>query len=192
LADAYPARPVFRCALAHLYSRLGRRELAQQAFAAVRNDGFSAVPFDQEWLYAVSLLADTCAFLRDVDAAEELYPLLLPYAGLAAVDVGEGFAGSASRYLGLLASTTSRWDDAARHFEDALAMNERMGARPWLAHTQHDFARMLIARDAPGDREHAHDLLAAAAATYRELRMDTYAARAKQTAAPGSESPRPR
>ena len=27
-------------------------------------------------------------------------------------------------------------------------MNERMGARPWLAHTQLDYARLLAGRDA--------------------------------------------
>ena len=31
-------------------------------------------------------------------------------------------------------------------------MNARMGARPWLARTQDDFARMLLARGGPGDR----------------------------------------
>ena len=46
-----------------------------------------------------------------------------------------------------------------------------MGARPWLAHTQHDYARMLLARDAPGDRERAELLLSEALATYRELGM---------------------
>jgi len=76
-----------------------------------------------------------------------------------------------------------RFDDAQRHFEDALAMNERMGARPWLAHTQNDYARMLLARDGPGDRERAHDLLERALATYRELGMETYAARCAEVSA---------
>jgi DNA-binding SARP family transcriptional activator len=182
LVVAYPARPVFRCALAHLDARLGRLEEARQVVDDLGEDRFSAVPFDQEWLYGMSLLAETCAFLSDDDASAVLYGLLAPYAALNAVDVTEGFMGSASRYLGLLATTMSRWDDAARHFEDALAMNERMGARPWLAHTQHDFARMLLTRDGPGARERAHELLDAALAIYRELAMETYAARASALA----------
>ena len=64
-----------------------------------------------------------------------------------------------------------RWEDAERHFEAALAMNERMGARPWLAHTQHDYAGMLLARDGPGDTERAGDLLRVSLATCRELGM---------------------
>jgi hypothetical protein len=86
--------------------------------------------------------------------------------------------GSVARYLAILASTTSRWEDAARHFEDALEMNARMGARPWLAHTQRDYARMLIARNAPGDQEKARLLLSQALATYDELGMQAAAASA--------------
>jgi hypothetical protein len=57
-------------------------------------------------------------------------------------------------------------------------MNARMGARPWLAHTQHDFARMLLARDEPGDRERALALIRTALQTYRELAMEGGARRA--------------
>jgi hypothetical protein len=48
-------------------------------------------------------------------------------------------------------------------------MTERIGARPWLAHTQDDYAHMLLARDEPGDAEKAGVLLDVARAAYREL-----------------------
>jgi len=57
-------------------------------------------------------------------------------------------------------------------------MNERMGARPWLAQTQEDYAGMLLARGDPGDRDRAQELLDQALATYRELGMGPYVARA--------------
>ena len=76
----------------------------------------------------------------------------------------------------------TRWSDAEPHFEDALELNERMGARPWLAHTQHDYAEMLLARDEAADRDRADGLLESAIATYRELGMETYAARASELA----------
>jgi tetratricopeptide (TPR) repeat protein len=79
--------------------------------------------------------------------------------------------GSMSRYLGLLAVQLGRVDEAVGHFEQALEMNERMGARPWLAYTQHDYARVLLARDGPGDPERAEDLLAACRETFRALAM---------------------
>jgi hypothetical protein len=55
-------------------------------------------------------------------------------------------------------------------------MNARMGARPWLAHTANDYARMLHARNNRSDRERAQALLEDALATYRELGMDDFAA----------------
>jgi tetratricopeptide (TPR) repeat protein len=128
----------------------------------------------------MSLLADTAALVGDTDSAAVLYGLLLPYSAFNAVDLAEGFRGSVARYLGLLTTTLGRWDSAVGHFNDALAMNERMGARPWLAHTQHDYARMLLARDGPNDRERAQQALDQALATYRELGMESYAAKASE------------
>ena len=54
-------------------------------------------------------------------------------------------------------------------------MNGRIGARPLLAHSQHDYARMLLARGRPGDEARARELLADAAASFRELGMDGWA-----------------
>jgi hypothetical protein len=50
-------------------------------------------------------------------------------------------------------------------------MNERMGARPWLGHTQRDYGRMLLERAEPSDRDRATDLLESATAIYGELGM---------------------
>jgi hypothetical protein len=76
----------------------------------------------------------------------------------------------------MLATTTGRWDDAARHFDDALETNERMGARPWLAHTQEDYAHLLNVRNAAGDNERACLLLTTALATSRQLGLHSHTA----------------
>ena len=178
LVAEYPARPVFRCALAHLHAQLGRTAEAKRALDDLAGDDFSALPFDMEWLYGMSLLAETSARLGDTDSAAVMYGLLLPWATFNVTDHPEGFRGSVARYLGILATTTGRSREAAEHFEAALELNERMGARPWLAHTQLDYARMLLARDAPGDKEKAQLLLSQALMTYRELGMQTHAASA--------------
>jgi hypothetical protein len=48
------------------------------------------------------------------------------------VAAGDGCTGSVSRYLGLLATVSSRPDDAARRFEEGLERNARMGhGRGW-------------------------------------------------------------
>ncbi len=179
LAAAYPARPVGRCALVYLHAQLGRTEEAHREFEELAADDFSGLPFDMEWLYGMSFLAETCTLLRKADSAATLYGLLLPYGGLVAADYPEGFRGAISRYLGLLAMQLEDWDDAAQHFENAIEMNERMGARPWLAHTQCDYGRMLAER---GETKHAFELVAAALATYRELGMDGAAARGSELA----------
>jgi hypothetical protein len=51
----------------------------------------------------------------------------------------------------VLATTLEHWDEAAQHFEEALEMNARMKARPWLAHTQYQYATMLLTRNQSGD-----------------------------------------
>jgi hypothetical protein len=87
-------------------------------------------------------------------------------------------AGSVSRNLGILASTMRRWRAAERHFQDGLAMNERMGARPWAAWTRYDHARMLIDRAKPGDEKRTAGLLNQALSSARELKMTNLARRA--------------
>jgi hypothetical protein len=101
-----------------------------------------------------------------------LYERLLPYKDVAVLIAGGSLCcGSASRYLGTLATAMACWDEAEQHFEVGLAMNSAMGARPWLAHTQYQYARMLLTRDCSGDSEKAADLLKEALATSRELGM---------------------
>src|SRR5262249_1046641 len=97
------------------------------------------------------------------------------------VVVGDGSAiclGSVSRSLGILAAAMRRWESASAHFEDALTTHARMGARPWLAHTQHNYATMLLDRSEPGDHARALELLKAAIHTARELGMQTLLERA--------------
>jgi ATP/maltotriose-dependent transcriptional regulator MalT len=75
------------------------------------------------------------------------------------------------RLLGLLAATRGRWAEAEQHSEAALALNARIGARPWLAYAQHDYAVMLMSRSQPGDREKARALLHETLASARALGM---------------------
>jgi DNA-binding NarL/FixJ family response regulator len=69
--------------------------------------------------------------------------------------------GAADRYLGMLAATLGDGERARNHFEHALELNRRMGARTWLAHTAYQYGRLLRSY---GDRDHADALLAEAAA----------------------------
>jgi DNA-binding CsgD family transcriptional regulator len=162
----------WRPGLALIYSELGREREARAAFEQLAAHDFADLPQDNLWLTCVTYLAEVCAFLGDARRAATLYRLLLPYNGYTVVvGAAEVCYGAATRYLGLLAATLERWEAAAQHFEDALAMNARMGARPWLAHTQHQYAVMLLARHQPGDRDKAMSLLHEALTTARALGM---------------------
>lgn len=172
LAAAHPTRPVFRCAHLHALACIGRFDEAKRQIADLARDGFAAVPFDQEWLCAMSFLADTAALVSDAEAADKLYKLLAPWSGFIAVDPSESIRGSLQRNLGVLAGVLERWDTATAHFDAALKANEHTGLRPWLARTREDYARMLQTRAGPRDLEEAEELLAAAASIYRELGID--------------------
>ena len=191
-ADRFQTAPVWRAGLAYMYSELGRSEDARRELECVVATGLQTWPRDPDWLAAVVLLAQACAFLGDAARADTLYDLLLPYGGRNVV-LGDMAAclGSTSRTLGMLAATMCRWTEAARHFEDALEMNTRIGARPHVARTQHAYAAMLLARSEPGDRERALRLLTAACATFAELGMTSHRdkASALRTNAAGTAAP---
>ena len=63
------------------------------------------------------------------------------------------------RLLGLLAQTMGKPNDAAAHFEDALAFCRKAGYRPELAWTLYDHVDLLIERNDPTDPYVAKALL---------------------------------
>jgi len=171
-AQQLPDIPAFRCSLALLYAEAGRDEEAKRALNDLAPDRFSALTLDGFWLVAATRLSDACALLGDAHHASILYELLLPYEGRCIVSGGAASAsGSTTRCLGALAAAVGRWDEAERHFNDALEQNERMGARPFVAMTMYNFASMLLRRAEPGDLERAHDLLDEALAIVRDVGM---------------------
>ena len=165
-----PTLTAFRCILAGLYAEGGRTAEARVRLDELAEDDFEILP-DNDKLFGWSLLGEVCYLLDDPTHASRLYELLSPYAERNVVCHPGCAIGSAARYLGLLASSLSRWDRAERQFERALELNEEMNARPWLARTQEDFAHMLFARDAPGDRERAGALTRLATTAYRAVGM---------------------
>ena len=87
--------------------------------------------------------------------------------------------GAVARYLGLSAATMERWDEAERFFEEGVEINGKVGARPWLAHTQREYAEMLTRRGRSDERARSRELIDAAAASYRRLGMDRWAERTR-------------
>ena len=180
--EAYPGYRSFRCFIPLLEVELGREAEARRQFEALASGDFGSLPRDCEWLFCLATLAEVAARLGDRANAEVLYRLLLPYPRINVTAAGEVAIGPVARFLGILAMTVSRPAEAAAHFEDAIAMIERMGSRPLLARTYDDYGHMLLAR---GDEQRAHTLLAACDETYRDLGM-------VPLKRPGGPAPRPR
>ena len=154
-----------------MYTELGLTDKAQALFNELADNEFMDIPQDDMWAAAITFLVEVCASLGDSDRAEVLYRVLSPYAGYAVVASEWASFGAASRFLGQLAATRREWQEAESHFQQALTMNARMGAKPWLAHTQFQYAHMLLERSIAGDIERAKTLLDESETISRQLGM---------------------
>jgi tetratricopeptide (TPR) repeat protein len=151
-------------------------------------------PRDGIWLPAVALASLLSALMEDPDAAGSMYLLLGPYAEhIVAFTAPQPVVclGSASLYLGLLATVTGRWAHAADHFQAAIAAHDRLGARSLLARTRYEYARMLLARGRAVDRSRAYRLLDRALATANTLGMAAVAEGIQMLQAAQARGPMP-
>ncbi len=108
------------------------------------------------------------------------YELMRPYQNLCVVIsvscVGIIYLGSLERPLGALAATMSRWAEAERHYEAAIAMDQRMRATSLVVQERLEYAQMLSLRAEPGDRDRALVLLGDALAVAERIGMPKAAA----------------
>jgi hypothetical protein len=107
------------------------------------------------WRQAALLAADAelAAAVTDRRRCAALYEQLLPMAGEFAVVASAVFTtGPVALQLGLLAAALDRWDDAARHLEDAVSRCDRLGARLHADRARGELKRVRAAggRAAPG------------------------------------------
>ncbi|MFP3566150.1 AAA family ATPase [Paraburkholderia sp. SIMBA_030] len=169
--DEHPQDATWRPGLMLIASDLGFEAQARRILDRLA-ESESCIPMDSRRLVTLTYLAEVAARLRDTAHAERVYAFLLPFRDqVVTVPVFTVCCGSAARYLGMLAGALGDWSAAEEHFEYALRMDERLRAWPWLAHSRHEFAVMLSARNRQGDRAWAADLLATATATAKELKM---------------------
>lgn len=123
-------------------------------------------------MFALAHLAEAIELLNMHDSAARLYKVLIADAKFVAT-IGGSFMclGSIAHYCGILACLLHRWDVAEQHFEAALIMNERMGARPFVARTRYWWAKMLLKRGNTEDRKRALKLLNEASQAADEMGM---------------------
>jgi DNA-binding SARP family transcriptional activator/DNA-binding CsgD family transcriptional regulator len=153
----------FQPGLLALLVEVGLQDDAREELGRMRADGFAGIPQDFK-VASLAYLTDACAALGDAASAALLYPELKPLSG-GNVMVGQLVAcyGAADRYLGMLDAAMGEWESASAHFESALALNRRMNAHTWTAHTAYEYGRMLVTRGRTVDRVRAVEFLADAA-----------------------------
>jgi tetratricopeptide (TPR) repeat protein len=153
-----PARSAWRCMRCWFAAHAGQFDEANEDLDWLAADGFVALPRDANWLPAMFELTEAVCLLGDRTRAAEMYRLLLPY-GDRHISAMRGTVswGSGHTMLGRLAGTVGDLDQGARHFEAALDLERRWGARAWLVKTQASYAALLVERDGVGDRDRAFE-----------------------------------
>ena len=178
LIDDYPLIPAWRAALPYLWAELGDVDAARTHFAAMTALGLENVPRDGNWTTAMALLAKVTHFIDDAEHAALIYAWLADFAGLVVLaGLPTEMLGTVDLFLALLAATMRNWDDFERHAADALALNEKLGMRVWLATAQYEIGTILAARVWDGDAERARPLLDA---THRRVAEHRHARAARQ------------
>ncbi|MEZ4520779.1 MAG: LuxR C-terminal-related transcriptional regulator [Thermomicrobiales bacterium] len=136
---------------------IGDETEARETYKHLAAGGFPDMP---DLLRPLALMTELGIAFEDEECARILYDRLRPYARfpgetLATDDMGDAVA----YHLGLLAAFLGHWDDAERHFSEALELHEQWGMQPAVARTLHAQAAMLFQRGKTGDIDRAESLL---------------------------------
>jgi DNA-binding CsgD family transcriptional regulator len=183
LAQGAPPLPVIRAMHAMALLATGRTDEAQAVYETLRE-----LPAAGKWdTSALGVLVHMMVLMTafgDREMAQVVYGLLCPRAADTGA-TGTGLVvltGSLNWQLGQLAALLGHTEQALGHFAEAVTVNTRIGARPFVALARLDWARTLQIRGMRGDHEQARDLALQAATEMRRLDMPGPAARAERLA----------
>jgi hypothetical protein len=138
LEDSPPGRYFLATTLLEEGDRAGAEAVAAPLFDLPAP---SALPADRMWVQSVAFASELAAALGARAACRWLHDALLPHAdGAVVVGVAIAFRGAVAHYLGLLAAALDHPEEARAHFEHALAVHERLGARTWAARSRQELA----------------------------------------------------
>ncbi len=155
--------PEARGLLAVLRARLGDHGYARAQYPSLPFSYVHPRFGAQHFVSEIALVAG------DTKLAATVYERLAPWARRFIYFAG--CEGSYSHPLGQIAAGLGRIDEARGHFEDAIAENHRIGARPWVAHASMAYADLLVGSGAEADRRRARDLRASARTIAESLGM---------------------
>lgn len=171
-----PGVPVYLATLAMALAEAGRLDQAAEVLDELAYAGFGSVAEDGVWM--VTMCAASLAYWRAGcrEGVDELYAVLSRYPDANSSVASASSNGAVAWYLGILAALLQRWDDAERHFEYGMTLNEKMGHRPALAYNRLHYGDMLLRRASTGsaqagDREKARALLQQSLEAARDMGM---------------------
>ncbi len=124
---------------------LNRPDAAREHLHALMQDGLADLPQDYTQLAILALASVTAAHLGDRASARRLGTLLEPHRQQF-VNGGACWLGSTAHYLGLLAASTQRADEAAARFATAERQYISLGAKAWLVRLRGDRAALATTR----------------------------------------------
>jgi DNA-binding winged helix-turn-helix (wHTH) protein len=126
-----PGFLAWRAMLISVENMLGNAEEATREFNRIAEFGYKCIKRDINYVPTLYILATVAAELGEREMVEELYNLLLPYAGLHATAMC-GYFGPVNLSLALLKGALSDLTMASEHLRCALQDTESIEARPWI------------------------------------------------------------
>ncbi len=135
---------------------------------------------DRNWLPTLIVLAESAVILEDHPLCERVLAALEPHARVGVV-LGNGslFLGQTAHYLGSLALTLGRRQEAKTYLEQAAAMHARMRSEPWQLRTRSEQAHLVRAE---GDAKRARTMAEQISERARAIGMIRCAERAEAAA----------
>jgi tetratricopeptide (TPR) repeat protein len=136
-----------RALFAWIAAEAGRHDTAHDMLADLSPESVAAADRNFHWWYTMVGLSHAACQLQDARWADALYGIIAPFASHNC-RVGQAtFLGSASYYLGSLATVAGRPDTAVSHLQDALVRHREMNALPFIELTEQALALALATKD---------------------------------------------
>ncbi|GAB2458272.1 ATP-binding protein [Jatrophihabitans fulvus] len=186
-----PPLPIVRAGIALARCLAGRPDDARAEFARFR-DLPATMPRGVRWAGTMSILGRTALRLGDARTCAAVFPV---FAALASEYAGDGSGavvshGANAGFAADLARVAGRDEDALPLYRTAVAMNERIGARPWTALARLGWATSLrrLGRTRDGAAT-VDDLVRDATVEFRRLDMPGPLATALAQAGSGAHGP---
>ncbi|HKU41829.1 MAG TPA: hypothetical protein VJR89_26915, partial [Polyangiales bacterium] len=161
----------------------GLLDEARTALEALPVSSLHKLPKSRDYLATLSQLALASVATRALDHVSVLYELLAPYPSFCVAALSMHCHGVVSHFLALLARARGDRERARRHFEQALADQERLGLQPQLARSRYELAVMLAEGSERREREQSRALLGQVSSVATRLGMQPLRAAADQLAA---------